>query len=67
MDFSLQLNGLPETSKPSNTETNQNNDQNVGNSTELFTFNRDALIHIWIEFGRDEFADNGFKVFLKYF
>lgn len=62
MDFSVRLNALPVAQKPS--ETNyRNNAGNVGNSTEMFEFNRDSLIDIWLKFGRDEFTDNGFKVF----
>lgn len=65
VDFSIRLRSLP------NATTNAENQirtsateagGNTTNSTNGFDMHREQLVAMWLRFGRQEFADNGFNV-----
>lgn len=60
IDFSIRLKLLPKRTAPN--ELNQSETADTANSTDILELSRDALIRMWIRFGREEFSDNGFKV-----
>lgn len=57
LDFSIRLN-----LRHSNA-TNHTNVSDANNTIDVIELKYNDLIRLWIEFGRNEFASNGFKVF----